>query len=95
MNNTRTCFTEDVDKMWSPSELKNEFSKDWKISGSEAKWSQCFKQGVLPNMETLKQSLDPHGGRQSVEEITRWDLNFLSPLAQRIRCKVFTPYIFI
>lgn len=79
---------EDEDRLWRLSELEEVFLNNRKVPGVRPKWRQLLKEGVATDVETLKKILDPNQGR-SAREVTRWDVNFVSPSAQRIRCKLW------
>lgn len=79
-------FAADVEEIWTITEAAK------KLQAREKKrneWFVAFKEGVDLNHEVIKETF---GEKIEEDFMTRYDLSFISPRSQAIRCKVLVFY---
>lgn len=75
-------FAADVDDTWSIAEAARKFQSP---QGRRNEWLVAFKEGVDISEKEIQ---DTFGQHTEQDFIARYDLSFLTPRSQAIRCKV-------
>lgn len=75
-------FAADVDDTWSIAEAARKFQSP---QGRRNEWLVAFKEGVDISEKEIQ---DTFGQQTEQDFIARYDLSFLTPRSQAIRCKV-------